>query len=166
METILREIEQAIDAGLYYLAISATLTLPEICAALESTNGSTAGRSQASYETWYNTNLADRSFSFLTATDCWRYRCGASHQGQFGHPEAQYGRVIFTLPHTVKLHNNIINDALNLDAVRFCRELVAAVRVWFATARHNPTVQRNLLHLVQLRPNGHPPYIGGIPVIS
>ena len=39
LEPILREIEVALDAGLFYLAIVLAMTLPDICAALEADDG-------------------------------------------------------------------------------------------------------------------------------
>lgn len=39
MELILKEIERALDAKLYYLALQASLTLPDICGALQSNDG-------------------------------------------------------------------------------------------------------------------------------
>lgn len=39
MELILKEIERALDAKLYYLALQASLTLPDICGALQSDDG-------------------------------------------------------------------------------------------------------------------------------
>ena len=44
METLLREIEHALDAGLFYLALALSLSLPDICAALDSPNGESSGQ--------------------------------------------------------------------------------------------------------------------------
>src|SRR4029077_3839387 len=95
METILQEIEKAIDAKLYYLAIVLAVTLPDICAALESADGRTRPER---YKAWYRANLASK-FSFLTEDDCYSLRCGVVHQGQFGFVNSQYDRVAFLMPH-------------------------------------------------------------------
>ena len=52
MELILKEIERALDAKLYYLALQASLTLPDICGALQSDNGKATGDK---YIAWYDT---------------------------------------------------------------------------------------------------------------
>jgi hypothetical protein len=66
METILQEIDKALNAGLCYLAIAMALTVPDICAALESPNGETNG---PKYKAWYNANLANR-YPRITDADC------------------------------------------------------------------------------------------------
>jgi hypothetical protein len=164
METILQEIDRALNTGLYYLAIAMALTVPDICAALESPNGETSG---PKYKAWYNANLANQ-YPNITDADCWSLRCGVLHQGRCGHPQMQYGRILFTLPNSQNnvFHNNIINDALNLDAVLFCRDVVASARHWFKGKQNDPIVQSNLPNLVQLRPQGLPPYMVGMPLIA
>jgi hypothetical protein len=164
METILQEIDRALEAGLHYLAIAMALTVPDICAALESLNGETTG---PKYKAWYNANLAGR-YPNITDADCWSLRCGVLHQGRFGHPNMQYGRILFTVPNSQNnvFHNNIINDALNLDAVLFCRDVVACARHWFDEKCNDLVVQSNLPNLVQLRPQGLAPYMVGMPLIA
>ena len=127
METITREIERALSAGLYYLALISTLSLPDICAALESSNGETSG---AKYQAWYATWLT--TYPEITGNDLYSLRCGVVHQGRLGHPKSQYSRILFTLPSTrAYLHQNIINDALNLDLETFCRDMIEAVLRWY-----------------------------------
>jgi hypothetical protein len=167
MEAIIREIESALQQRFYYLGIATTLTLPDICAALAAPAGSTAGRNQASYEAWYNANLAAK-YPTLTASDCYRLRCGVSHQGRFGHPRMQYARALFTVPNAQRnvFHNNIINDALNLDTIIFCSDVIQSIRDWLVANRENATVQANLSHVVQFRPQGLAPYMVGMPLIA
>jgi hypothetical protein len=164
METILQEIERALDAHLYYLAVAMVLTLPDICAALASADGESSGQR---YRDWYDANLA-AAYPHMTAQDCWKLRCGVLHQGQCGHPQMQYARVIFTIPNAQRIvfHNNILNDALNLDAPTFCMDVVRRVRVWYARSQHQRNVRTNLPNLVQLRPTGLAPYIVGAPLIA
>ena len=164
METILSEIELAIKAGLYYLAVAMALTLPDICAALESEDGHTT---RAKYKAWYSANLAEK-YPRMTDVDCYSLRCGVLHQGRCGHPNSQYGRVIFTIPNAQQnfFHNNIINDALNLDAPQFCADVVRSVREWFVGSQHLVNVQANLPNLVRFRPLGLPPYMVGMPLIA
>ncbi len=164
METILSEIERALAARLYYLAIAMALTVPDICAALESPNGETTG---AKYKAWYNANLADK-YPRITDADCYSLRCGVLHQGRCGHPNMQYARIIFTVPNAQNnvFHNNIMNDALNLDTVIFCRDVVSSARTWFVQRANDPAVQTNLPNLMQLRPLGLAPYMVGMPLIA
>jgi hypothetical protein len=155
IQMILKEVESALDNGLFYLALTVALTIPGICAALESPAGSTSGQDKIKYKAWYSANLAIQ-YPNLTAEDCYSLRCGVVHQGKFGDPsKMQYARVIFTLPNAQNnvFHNNIINDALNLDAVTFCRDIIEAARVWAFAKQNDALVQQNASLLVQLRPN-------------
>lgn len=83
MDDILNEIDRALAAGLYYLAIAMALTIPDICAALEAENGET---NQQKYKAWYESNLAYK-YTNITAQDCYSLRCGVLHQGRCGHPK-------------------------------------------------------------------------------
>jgi hypothetical protein len=79
-----------------------------------------------------------------------------------------YGRIIFGLPNpaAVSVHRVILNDALMLDAVRFCMDVVEATNKWFSAEKNNPIVKKNLDGLVQYRPNGLAPYVAGLPIIT
>jgi hypothetical protein len=164
MEVVLHEIEYALEREMFYLAIVMSLTLPDICAALGSKNGKSSGDK---YKEWYRDNLAHK-YPNLTDGDCWNLRCGVVHQGRCGHPDMQYARVIFTVPNAQNnvFHNNILNDALNLDAIRFCRDIIQSVRDWYEISKDADAVQANVPHMVRYRPNGIAPYMVGMPVIA
>ena len=165
MDLILEDVERALRAELYYVALAVALSLPGVCAALEQMSGSTSGKDKSLYMDWYDRYLA-RTYPFMTALDCYSLRCGVVHQGKFGHDKMQYDRVVFTMPHSVGLHNNVLDDVLNLDVVRFCRDVLQAVRTWRQEKSSDLTVRRNLPRLVQFRPDGIEPYIVGLPVIA
>ena len=164
MEAILSEIEAALNAGFYYLAITIALSLPDVCSALESPDGTTSGQR---YKAWYDAWMA-RQYPRVTAEDMYSLRCGVIHQGRFGHDRMQYSRILFTVPNPQQnvFHNNILNDALNLDACIFCRDIMDSVSRWYAAKQGDPVVQANLPRLLRLYPNGLPPYMVGIPLIS
>ena len=164
MEGILTEIERAIAGGLFYAAINMSLTLPDICGALESQDGKTSG---LKYKAWYAAHICDNT-PWLTAEDCYSLRCGVLHEGNFGHGNMQYCRVIFTLPdgRNNLLINNIVNKAYLTDAVDFCTGMVAAVRQWYATAKNTTTVQANISKIFEFRAQGLAPYVVGVPVIA
>jgi hypothetical protein len=82
MQAITDEIEKALAAGVYYLALMTALSLPDVCAALESPNGATNG---AKYKAWYGVWMAP-SYPEMTAEDIYGLRCGIVHQGRMGHP--------------------------------------------------------------------------------
>jgi hypothetical protein len=108
------------------------------------------------------------SYPYLISSDLYSLRCGIVHQGKSGNHKMTYSRIVFTLPvpNRVILHNNIINDALNLDAEIFCRDMINSVLRWYDQNQGTIYVKANLPCVVRLYPNGLPPYIVGIPVIS
>jgi len=164
IEMFLTEIENAIDSRLYYIALVLTLTVPDVCSALESENG----RAHSTlYKNWCRKHL-QQAFPSLTPEDCYSLRCGVIHQGRMGIPGRDFARVIFTFPDSGLnvFHNNVMNDALQFDAVRFCQSIISAARAWTFIAAENPIVRANADNLVQLRSNGMPPYIVGAPVIA
>ena len=164
MERMLREIEGALAARLYYLALALTLALPDICGALEAEDG---WAKPDRYRAWYEENLVDE-FRNLTAADCYRLRCGGIHQGRFGRPEMQYARVLFVLPHAqgTVFEDCIMGDAYFVSAQEFCRTVIAKVRNWADGKRDDATVRANLSRLVTLYPDGLAPYAKGIPLIG
>lgn len=164
METIIRQIEGALAAGLYYLALATSLSLPDVCAALESPDGQTSG---AKYQAWFDIWMAPM-YPRLTGLDLYRLRCGLVHQGRLGHPQMQYAVILFTLPNPQQnvFHQNIINDALNLDLPTFCRDIAQCVARWYAAKQNDANVRANLPRLVQFRPNGMAPYMVGMPLIA
>ena len=164
MQATLDEIEHCVGSGRYYAAISLALTVPDIAAALGSSNGESK---PARYKAWFDANLSPK-YPNLTAHDCYCLRCGVVHQGRFGHPGSQYDRVLFTIPTPEGrvFHNNIFNDALNLDAPTFCRDIVKAALKWLKAEAGNATVQTNLQRSVRLYPRGLAPYMVGTPLIA
>jgi len=164
MDTILGEIEKALDAQLYYLAVASALSLPDICSALESPSGTTSGNQ---YKAWYEAWLAAQ-YPRITADDIYSLRCGVVHQGRFGHPKMQYSRILFTIPNVNQnvYHNNLMNDVLNLDAPWFCRDVIKSVMKWYEAKKDDPNVKQNLPRLLRLHPNGLAPYMVGMPLIA
>jgi hypothetical protein len=166
MEFFLQEIEKALDAKLYYLAIITTVTIPDVCAALASPDGETSG---PRYKDWYNANIAP-TLTWFSDVDCYKFRCGGIHQGRFGHPEMQYDKALFTLPGIVKFQQGISkagNEIVYIySAIDFCKVFIDAARTWFKAVENDATVRSNLTHMARLRPDGLPPHIRGAPLIA
>jgi hypothetical protein len=169
MDAILNQIDRALDRGFHYLAVASSLTLPDICAALETENGET---SKMLYQKWYDTWIGPK-YPMMTGTDIYRLRSGVVHQGIFGPKGMQYDRIVFMLPGRHTLHRNISShiaggteSALQLDATIFCRDMIAGVKSWYAAKSNDPNIVANLPRVLQFRPNGIPPHFVGVPVIA
>lgn len=163
MDWILEEMESGLSSGHYFLALMMALTIPDICAALESKNGKS---SSPAYKAWYQNHLSEAYK--IAANDCWNLRCSLLHQGRSDNPNSEVERVIFTLPHRdqIVLHNNRIDKVVQIDLVGFCLAMSAAARRWFDATKENETVRRNLERLVRHYPDGFPGRFAGVEAIG
>lgn len=169
MRDVLNQIRAANEAGLYYVALFSALAIPDICGALESQDGTANGQR---YRAWFDRWVAPKYSFFggtsLTGEVCYYYRCAALHQGRATHQKMQYSRIIFVEPgsHGIMMHNNVMNDALNIDVRRFCEDVISSCEDWLVAVAADPAVQQNLVSSMQRYPQGLAPYIVGIPVIA
>ena len=173
MDDFLDQIEVAANEGrLYYLALAGALVVPDLCGALESKDGEATGDK---YKEWFNKHVApmfpirpDNGQPFLTGEDCWRFRCSFLHQGRTQHPDSGYTRILFVEPNMTGLHAymNVLNDALNIDVGAFCADMLGAARGWLSGIRGTEPFETNLAAFVRRYPNGLPPYMVGMPIIS
>ncbi|MFE4036053.1 hypothetical protein [Priestia sp. YIM B13489] len=160
MEDLFNEIERGLDAGVYHLALGTALCIPDICAGLQSEDGKTSGRK---YKEWYNSYVGDKIR--MSADDCYYFRCSFLHQGTTQHENSQYKRILFVEPNKLGIfHNNIINDALNIDVRIFCNDLIKSAREWLKDMQGNETYIKNHEKSFKRYPNGIAPYIVGVPV--
>lgn len=166
LEGALSEVEEALKAKLYHLALVAVLTFPGICAALEDPRGY-SGRDE--YKKWYRENLFS-IFPAMSEHECYSLRCGFVHKAEMDikTKDSRFNRVIFTIRGTSNIsgHNNILNDSLQFDIVNFCEDIIKAVRKWYVINRENPNVIRNSPNVVQYYPDGLRPYTSGVPIIA
>lgn len=165
MNDLVNQIRQANDTGLYYVALMTALALPDICSALEASDGLANG---TRYAAWFDEHVAPKYNGFLTGSDCYLFRCSFLHQGKTQHPKGNYSRILFLEPGTSSniVHNNILNDALNIDVKIFCSDILESVEAWLPEAQKLPHFANNLAQFVARYPNGFPPYIVGTPVIT
>ncbi|SEI89252.1 hypothetical protein SAMN04488127_0723 [Bhargavaea ginsengi] len=160
MENMLNEIEKGLEAGVYHLALGMTLCIPDICAALQSNNGETK---KNKYVNWYDQYVGDKVR--MSANDCYYFRCAFLHQGRTEHKDSQYRKIIFIEPTSIlTLHNNVLNDVLNIDIQIFCRVIIDAARNWYEEQKDTKNYKSNFEHSFKRHPEGMAPYIVGVPV--
>lgn len=158
MDSLIFDIESALEADMWTLALSGALTLPDICAALASPDGRTNGER---YRAWCDTNFITK-YPRLTSDDCWQLRCSVVHQSRS--TTRAFDRILFTIGGF--MHNNVIDGALNLDIGTFVRDLLQVSRRWWHLNNEREPVATNKLHMLRLYPQGLSPYIVGAPVIA
>lgn len=160
MDYLFNEIERGLDARVYQLSLGMALCIPDICAALESYDGKTSG---SKYRAWYDKYVSKELK--LSSSDCYYFRCSFLHQGSTEHEKSNYDKIIFIEPNPrITLHNNIIDNVLNIDINIFCRELVQAGRDWYEFTKDAEKFIENYGKSFKRYPNGLAPYIVGIPV--
>jgi hypothetical protein len=77
LDMALIDIRRALDAQMYYLALIGTLSLIDICSALETPDGKT---DKHRFMAWYDKHLGPH-YSWLSGQDCYGIRSGMLHQG-------------------------------------------------------------------------------------
>ncbi|USS40070.1 hypothetical protein NF865_06920 [Thermococcus aggregans] len=165
MEELISQIKKALDNNLYYLALLAALTLPDICGALSSEDGKAT---KQRYIEWFNKYVGEKYKGCLTGEDCYYFRCSFVHQGTSQHPKSNYSRVIFVEPTGTSniFHCNILEDALNIDVRIFVMDILEGVEKWLREVKDTEVFKKNYARFMKRYPNGLPPYIVGVPVIS
>ena len=165
MEELMSQIKKALDNNLYYLALLAALTLPDICGALSSEDGEA---NKQRYIEWFNKYVGEKYKGCLTGEDCYYFRCSFVHQGASQHPKSNYSRVIFVEPTATSniFHCNILEDALNIDVRIFVMDILEGVEKWLDEIKDTEVFKKNYARFMNRYPNGLPPYIVGVPVIS
>lgn len=169
MRHLLDQIRGAIDGHSYYLALYASLTLPDICSAMESENGQAT---RIKYISWFDRYVSQHYMACgqatLTGEVCYFYRCAVLHQGRGQHPNLGFSRILFVEPGASSntFHNNVLNDALNIDVSIFCMDILRGADCWLQTAENSQHYQKNFSQFMQRYPNGLAPHIVGVPVIA
>lgn len=163
LREFLRQIQGAVGVQLYYLALMGALAVPDICGALESENGEA---DSSKYKKWFDEYLAPQYKTedtvFLTADDCWRFRCSMLHQGCTSHSRSTYSRIVFTEPNMDGniSHRNVIRvnplgvTVLQLQVDEFCKEVIDAAMEWLRKHEMTETYKKNYEMFVKRRSDG------------
>jgi hypothetical protein len=169
MRDLLDQIQAANKSGLHYISLLAALLVPDICGALESSNGEAEGKK---YAAWFEKNVSPRydvrGVPTLSGWDAYRFRCRILHQNTVHGAVSALSRIIFVEPGMsgVEAHNNRIFDILNIDVKVFVEDVVEAALLWLDRVEPTPLYKTNRERFVSRYPDGLPPYMGGSPIIS
>lgn len=156
-------VAQALKEKNWYAALYLSLTLPDICARLESKDEKT---DSTKYIDWYDRYLLHKyampvgnleRHVFLSGRDCYALRCAILHEGS---PDisAQKRREALNKFHftVVGAHCNQIGNILQLDVPRFCEDICTAVDAWrIDFCRSDPTAADKLSTLVEIHVGSH-----------
>lgn len=191
MKHFLKEIEIALNSGLYTLALVGALSLPDVCATLELENPDRRDGVGERYKEWYR-NYAEKN-CFLTAEACYLYRCSMVHKHNsknkfefqslpfFGGETINISKVAFFLPSdgrpkvnncAIKLHGidsntgeQIEDDAIVIELDGFINGMIQSVNEWLEIIKENEYFKRNINDLIKPRPNSIINVINGDTII-
>ena len=165
MRDLIDQIRFALNQNLYYPALFVSLSLPDICGAIDSANGEA---DKQKYIDWFNRYVGHRYQGVLSSEDCYYFRCSLLHQGSSQHRRSNYSRILFVEPQATSnvFHRNILNDALNIDVRIFCEDILSGVENWLKLVEGTTNYQQNYDRFIRRYPNGLSPYIVGMPVIG
>ncbi len=173
LESILGEIQKALNAKLYYPALIANLTLPEICVGLELPPESRTVKKN-DYIGFIDKHGGGIIAMGVNGEQCYQLRCGLVHRGgSAAHPENEITHYIFTTPESGStVHGVPLVDqggafhAKFLDIIIFCSSMRDAVKTWHQAVKHNPKVALNAERILSLRPDGVFPIVVGRSVLA
>lgn len=171
MESLLMQILIAVKGQQYFIALFPTLTLPDICGAIDAVDGRATG---ARYMAWFDKYVGHKyrdadGEPTLTGEVCYYYRCSLLHQGRSAHPKSKFTRVIFVPSKTVtgwSVHNNVLVGVLQIDIEQFCLDVSDGVKQWLRDVRGTDLFKRNYEEFIRYRPNGLPGHLEGVPVFG
>jgi hypothetical protein len=160
MQKIINSIYDALENKNWYVALFVTLTLPDICAALE--YGESSG---SRYADWFEANVP-RYKGFISGNDCYALRCALLHQGKDNTLEQKkremlehYVFLTDSNSHCTLFENCIFNGVeksfLQLNVQIFCKDLCACVETWLASMSTSSDIQSRLKDTIKIHEPGY-----------
>lgn len=145
------QIPLLVYAKAYWALLHFIIIFPDICGALESSDGKATGDN---YKDWAKRYMAD---SFLSDEELWDIRCLILHQGRTLGTK-RYTNYKFSQPDSngAILHKNIHSDgSICIDVHMLAGEMQHGLDKWFDEIAKNPNsatsinVENNIKYLVQ-----------------
>ena len=158
MKHLIESVKKSISNENYIAALYLAVTLPDICARIESDDNKT---SKIKYTTWFDTYLSEHykrkigrekeEHAFLTGDDLYALRCAVLHEGRLNissqRAQKVHEKFFFTIGHP---HLRQINSVLQLDLKFFCEEICTGVSKWLKVNKDNKKIKEKLKELMIL----------------
>jgi hypothetical protein len=156
------EMDRCVLAGCHFALLHILFPLPDVCAALESPDGTT---SADRYQNWYRRYLDD---PLLSSEEFYKLRCVFLHQGR-ALGTGRYNTYSFAIQPRMTVHRYVVSSEANitLDPRQMVADMRHAIQAWFTDLRSPAyaatlvTVRTNLRSLVREQPKAIPG-IGGV----
>ena len=145
MKRFTNSIRLSIETKNWYSALYLALTMPDICARLESPDGKTNGpRFVSWFDRYMLTNYRvqigrdPQPHTFLSGNDCYALRCAMLHEGTSDITTQRCREALGQFHFTIgSAHCNQINSILQIDVPTFCREICSATEQWLIDFQSN-----------------------------
>ena len=151
-------IEQMLEASRtkhFHISLVAALVLPDICGALESSDGQATGvKYKAWVDKWLSPKYGDATGTSFSGSTCYYYRCAVLNQNRSLHPKLGFERVAFLEPNgSITMHDCVINNVLVIDIPTFCQDMSEAVSEWLRVAEGTVEYKANIRNGMQRFPS-------------
>lgn len=160
MEHFRKAILEDLDNRNWVSALALALTLPDICAKLETPD---VRRSGVRYERWFDEYMTPRytrqcggeMHRFLGGADCYALRCAYVHQGSFDLQDHDVRQALdrfrfVAVPDGWSVHLNQNDRTLQLQVDQFCRDMMAGLEDWERAMATRPDVLERVTQLGQI----------------
>jgi hypothetical protein len=176
---MLDEIRATYNCGIYYPVVSSVLMLPDACGAVE--YWGQIKRPRDRYIEWYDKWVLPHFRANIVNFDgsvLYIVRNAMIHESTgFTRGEHGFDRIFFMPPNKTSGSTEFLftdgiggvpEAAFMVTILGLMNAVETGVRNWLSEVRADPDERRAeaLSKLVQYRPDGHPPHIMGIPIVS
>jgi len=147
---LLEQIEACLHKQWYYVAIMASLVIPDIGGAIDSENGEA---DQKKYAAWFDKYVKPKytGKTNLTGDKCYYLRSSMLHQGKTKHSKI---KVVFMRFPQSNAHVNPVllknNQGLLVEPNTFCNNMVYAAYDWLEVVHDNSRFKNNIINFMNL----------------
>ena len=147
MQNLLKEMMRCLNAKAYYPALITAVSIPDICAALES-NGNT---NSTKYINWFNANAAKYFDTLLDGSMAYYLRCSVAHQGRLSHPgfKHSFDEIMFVTDnngislHLIEIIQSGGKKFLVLELDKFCQVMYNSTIDWLNQVEQTEKYKNN-----------------------
>ena len=179
MESILEQIRATFDCGIWYPVVSSVLMMPDVCGAVEFWGQGKNPRDR--YAEWYDKWVLPHFTASVVNFDgsvVYIVRNAMIHESTgFTRGKHGFDRIMFMPPnkngmviefYLSKNNGGVEEAAFQVTILGMMNAMEVGVRNWLADVRADADKRREMAmdKIVQYRPNGQPPHIVGVPIVS
>lgn len=162
MQRFTNAVRAAVEAENWYAALSMALSLPDVCGRLEQPTLGSKERYVSWCQRWlepkYTSRLGpERTLHvFLCGEDCYALRCSYHHEGGGNILEQRARKALhdfhfITPPANGSLiHNNQVNNTLQLQVDIFASDVATAVDAWATAVASDADIQERVAALLAI----------------